>query len=94
MVTKSDLHRLIDELPEAALPIAERFLTELEADENAPYTPPYEAPFEEPELDELQALAEGRPTIAQGGWISNDDLKRKLGLGAAASRGPILLNES
>ena len=79
MVTKSDLHRLIDELPEAALPIAERFLTELEADENAPYTPPYEAPFEEPELDELQALAEGRAAIARGDWITDEELARKLG---------------
>jgi hypothetical protein len=86
MVTKADLHRLIDALPERALPVAERLitelteLTELEADEAAPHVPPYEAPFGEPEEDELQAIAEGRAAITRGDVVRDEDLARELGL--------------
>lgn len=83
MVTKADLHRLIDALSERALPVAERVLTELtelEADEAAPHVPPYEAPFGEPEEDELQAIAAGRAAITRGDVVRDEDLARELGL--------------
>ncbi|MHB8576939.1 MAG: hypothetical protein ACYDCQ_16620 [Dehalococcoidia bacterium] len=82
MVTKADLHRLIDALPEPALPVAERFLAQLEADEAAPLIPLHEAPpDDEPETEaELAAVAEARAAIARGEVISDEDLARELRL--------------
>lgn len=82
MVTKADLHRLIDELPERALPLAGRFLAELESDVSAPYVPLHEAPpDDEPETDEERAaVAEAWAAIARGDVISDEDLARELGL--------------
>lgn len=82
MVTKADLHRLIDELPETALPIAQRLLTELEADEAAPYVPLYEAPLDDEPVteDELAAIAEARAAFARGDWITDEELRRRLDL--------------
>jgi hypothetical protein len=80
MVTKTDLHRLIDELPDDALPIAARFLTELEADEAAPFVPLHEAPLDdEPVTEEDRAgIAEARAAIARGDWIRHEDLDSEL----------------
>ena len=77
MTTRSDLHRLIDELPEPALPAAERFLSELEAQEAALPAVLRDAPLSDPEPDELEAIAaldRSEPSI------SDEELKRELGL--------------
>ncbi len=82
MVTKADLHRLIEALPDRALPVAERALTEIteqEAGEAAPHTPPYEAEWAAPEEDELQAIADGRAAIKSGDVIRDEDLAREPG---------------
>ncbi len=81
MVTKADLYRLIDALPDRALPVPKRVLTELkelETGEVAPHTPPYEAPWATPEEDELQAIADGRADIKRGDVIRDEDLAREL----------------
>jgi hypothetical protein len=81
MTTKTDLHRLIDELPERALPVAERFLTALEADESVPRVPLDQAPLEPPAEDEVAALAEVRDERDAGaGRLSHEELRRELGL--------------
>jgi hypothetical protein len=81
MSSRSDLHRLIDELPEPALPAAERSLAAVAAQEAA--LPPFlrAAPIDdEPETEaERAAVAEARETIAAGDVISDEELGRELG---------------
>lgn len=81
MTTKADLYRLIDVLPERALPVAERMLAALEADEAAPQVPLHEAPLAAPAEDELVALAEVRAERGAGAArLSHEVLRRELGL--------------
>jgi hypothetical protein len=82
MVTKADLYRLIDALPEAELPVAERFLTALEVDAAAPHTPPELAETDdEPLTAEDEAdLAEARAELARGEGLTTEQVRRALGL--------------
>lgn len=77
MTTREALHRLVDTLPEAALWRAERLLTALEAEEAALPAVLRDAPIEEPEPDEIAALAAIDPDEPD---VSAEDLKRELGL--------------
>jgi hypothetical protein len=82
MVTRSDLHRLVDELPEATLPEVERFLAELEAQEAALPAFLRDAPLDdEPESDEERAAAQhARESVQYGKVITDEQLRRELGL--------------
>lgn len=77
MVTKADLHRLIDELPDAVLPAAERSLAALEAAQAALPVSLRTIPFDDLEPDEMAALAELDVTEPR---ISHAEMKRELGL--------------
>lgn len=77
MTTKHDLYRLIDALPDGALPAAERSLAALQAQEAALPAFLRDAPAEDPEPDEVAALAEideSEPSI------SNAEMKREFAL--------------
>jgi hypothetical protein len=77
MTTRSDLHRLVDELPEPALPAAEQRLAELRdpvlaafltaPDDDEPTTP-----------EELAAIEEAEAELARGETVPWADVKRKL----------------
>jgi len=77
MVTKADLYRAIDALPEPAIPAAAEALARVAADEAALPAFLRNAPLAEPEPDEVEALATLDPSDA---WISNEELQRELGL--------------
>lgn len=77
MTTREALHHLVDALPEPALWRAERLLTALEEEEAALPAVLRAAPIEEPEEDEIAALAE--IDVDEPG-VSHEDVKRLLGL--------------
>ncbi|HZQ36617.1 MAG TPA: hypothetical protein VFD32_11845 [Dehalococcoidia bacterium] len=76
MVTKAELHRAIDALPEPALAAAQA-LARIAAEEAA--LPPFlrNVPLAEPEPDELEALAALDPNEP---YLSTAEVRRALGL--------------
>lgn len=78
MTSKSDLYRLIDELPDSTLPEAERLLEGLRAkrDRDLPRILA-EAPWDdEPETDEEHAaIAEAYEDLRHGRVVSMDEIK-------------------
>jgi len=77
MVTKAELHEVIDALPEQALPAAARVLAQVAAEEAALPGFLRDAPLAAPEPDELDALAD---LDADAPSLSTAELKRALGL--------------
>ncbi len=81
VATREKLRKLIDELPEAELPAAERALEQIaqrhrleEALANAPYD-------DEPLTDEdIAAIEEGIADFKAGRVMTTDELRRSLGL--------------
>lgn len=80
MTTKADLYRLIDALPDDVLPTAERFLSGLEEDAAAPYTPLDEAPEDDEPLtpEELAGVEAARAEYRAGKWRSLADVRADL----------------
>ena len=80
MTTKEALHRLIEELPEDAVPGVEHYLTSVCDDPvvRALATAPIDDEPLTPE--QAAAIAKARESVAQGRTISDEDLGRKLGL--------------
>lgn len=79
MVTKSDLHQLIDALPDEATAEAARRLHDLSDPVlHALLT----APFDDERESEAEAAAAaaGREAIRHGKVVTDDDLVRELGL--------------
>jgi hypothetical protein len=79
VTTKESLHRLVDELPDVALPEAERYLAALRDDPLALLllTAPVD---DEPETDEeREAVQEAREAAERGEIIADADLDRELG---------------
>jgi hypothetical protein len=79
VATKESLHRLVDELPDAALAEAERYLAALRDDPLALLllTAPVD---DEPETDEeRKAVQEARHAAQQGEVVADADLDRELG---------------
>ena len=82
MRTRDRLHRLIDDLPEDELAAVEEVLTRrrqaddpfLRALANAPAESEPLSPEDEADIDE------GWEAIRRGELVSNDELRRKLGL--------------
>ena len=79
MTTKEALHRLVDKLPDAALPEAERYLATLRDDPLALLllTAPVDDEPETPE--EAAAVQEAREAAARGEVVADEDLDRELG---------------
>jgi predicted transcriptional regulator len=80
MTTKQDLHRLIDELPESALPAAAKLLEEL-ADGFARLPAAFrDAPLDDEPLtpDELAGIKEGEAEIARGQGIPWEIVRARL----------------
>jgi hypothetical protein len=83
MATKEDLHRLVDKLPESEVPAAERYLEYLSVARQDPFLRALlNAPLDdEPETeDERAAMAEARAALERGEVITDEDLRRDLGL--------------
>jgi hypothetical protein len=80
MTTKQDLHRLIDELPESAVPEAGRVLEGLRNGDG--YLPPFlrDAPWDDEPLTEteLKAIEEAREDIRAGRVFTHEEVKRWL----------------
>ena len=83
MSTKQKLHKLVDELPEDEVGPAELFLTYLKDGRSEPLllklaTAPWD---DEPETeDERLAVEEARKEIAEGRFVTMEELKREFGL--------------
>lgn len=81
MVTKQQIHALVDQLPEETLPAAEKLLRSLHdlpggrfrwslllaPEDDEPLTP-----------EEEEALAEAREDVRQGRTVSSEDVRRLL----------------
>ncbi len=82
MVTKADLYRRIDALPDEALPLAERLLAELEEDTTAPCTPLDQAPADDEPLtpEEEQSITEAGGELDRGEGLSTMQVRQALGL--------------
>jgi len=79
VTTKESLHRLVDELPDVALPAAARYLAALRDDPLALLllTAPVD---DEPESDEeRQAVQKARDAAGRGEIVADADLDRELG---------------
>jgi O6-methylguanine-DNA--protein-cysteine methyltransferase len=80
VATKQDLHRLIDELPESAVPKAAEFLEEL-SDELAGLPASLrDAPWDdEPETpEEQEAVRQALEDIRAGRVVSHEEARRRL----------------
>lgn len=68
--TREQLHALVDALPDEQFDAARHALWELSIPEaNEPLTD-----------DELASITEGRAAYARGESVSNDEMKRRLGI--------------
>ncbi len=79
MVTKAELHRIIDELPDGAMDEAAQRLAPLRSPlARSLYSAP---PDDEPESDAERAGAEeAQAEIARGGGLGTAELRNALGL--------------
>lgn len=83
MTIRDTLHRLVDELPESEVSAAERYLEYLSVARNDPFLRALmHAPLDdEPETDEERAaVAQGRAALDRGDVVSDEGLRRDLGL--------------
>lgn len=79
VTTKEALHRLIDDLPEDALPAVERYLSSVRDDAvvRALVTAPID---DEPTTPEEDASSEESwQAYRRGQYVSNEDLRRDIG---------------
>ena len=83
MATKERLHRLVDDLPDSEVTAAGRFLEYLTVAGQDPFLRGLlGAPLDdEPETDgERAAVAEAQAALERGEVVSDDQLRRDLGL--------------
>jgi hypothetical protein len=76
-MTRQQLHELLDDVPDDRLPDVEAAIV----DAAAPYRPIEEAPEDDEPVtaEDLQAIREGREAYARGEYITDDELKRRMG---------------
>ena len=82
-MSRDALHRLVDELPEADLPTAERVLAGLRATADPLLLALEAAPYDdegEDSDDELEAVAEARAQADRGELIPHEEVRRRWGL--------------
>jgi hypothetical protein len=79
---KAELHRLVDELPEAELYPAKRYLVYLRNMGDPVFRALEEAPYDdEPETpEERAAIEEGLKDLSEGNVFSAEEVKRELNL--------------
>ncbi len=80
MTTKQDLHRMVDQLPESAVPEAGKLLEEL-TDERAGLPPSLrDAPWDDEPLteEELEGLEEAREDTRAGRLVTHEEARRRL----------------
>ena len=79
---KERLHRLVDQIPEAEVHTAERFLEYLAAADDAVLRALMSAPDDEEALTDAdrQALEEGRRAISEDDIVSDEELGAELGI--------------
>ena len=82
MVTREDLHNMIDFLPDSILAAGgQAFLDFLKKEDQVLYALIVAPEDDEPETEEERAeVADAYADIAQGNVISHEELKQKLGL--------------
>jgi hypothetical protein len=81
VVTKDELHRLVEALPDRGLNTAARVLAALVADDPVGLTLALAPIDDEPETDEERAaVAEAEAASARGDVISHADVRREFGL--------------
>ena len=83
MATKEHLHRLVEELPESELSAAERYLEYLAMARRDPFLQALlraSLDDEEESEDERVALAKSRVALEHRNVISDEELRRDLGL--------------
>ena len=82
MVTKEELHRLVEELPQGEMEAARRYLEYLRNMGDLLLRALMQAPFdEEPEAEaERPAVAEAYADLAAGRVVGHDDVRREFGL--------------
>ena len=83
MATKETLHRLVDKLPESEVPAAERYLEYLSVARSDPCLQALmNAPIDDESEteDERAAVAEARAALRRGDVVSDEQLRRDLGL--------------
>lgn len=82
MVTKEELHRLVEELPQGEMGAARRYLEYLRNMGDPFLRALMEAPLDD-ELeteDERAAVAEARAELAAGLLVSHDEVRREFSL--------------
>ncbi len=81
-MAKKDLHELVDALPATEVPAAKRYLQYLRDMGDPVLRAARSAPIDdEPETpEERLAVAEAREAIAQGKVLTDEQLRRELGL--------------
>lgn len=79
---KKRLHDLVDRLPEDHIEPVERYLTSLCNQDDPVIAAAQTAPLDDEEItdEDREDIAEGQQDIAAGRFISDDQLRRKLGL--------------
>ena len=80
MTTKQDLHRLIELLPDSALPKANALLESLREEEDPVLKAFLEAPEDDEPLtpEDIAAIEEGEEDIRAGRVISHEEARRLL----------------
>ena len=79
---RTELHHLVDELPESEIAVAKRFLAYLRDVQDPVLQALLEAPEDdEPETeDERAAVAEAYKDLKAGRVVSHEEIKREFGL--------------
>ncbi|MGH2532918.1 MAG: hypothetical protein ACRDJW_11525 [Thermomicrobiales bacterium] len=82
MLTRERVHQLIEELPESELPAVERFIEQRRATTDPFLRALANAPEDDEPLspEDEAAIKEGLDAIAREEVISQDELRRALGL--------------
>jgi len=81
-VTRSQLHALVDTLPDTELTEAKRYLTGLSTVDDPPLRAALLAPIDDEPLteEEIAAVEEAKEELARGEYLTMDAVKRELGL--------------
>ncbi|MDP2728001.1 MAG: hypothetical protein Q8P59_10730 [Dehalococcoidia bacterium] len=82
MITKEELHKLVEDLPQGEMEAARRYLQYLRDLGDPLLRMLMQAPFDDELEDdeERAAIAEARREIAAGQVVSHEDIRREFGL--------------
>lgn len=88
MITKENLYRLIDQLPNSELDAARRYLEYLRDTSDPVLRAFLNAPEDDEETtdEDMQAIEEAMEDVRSGDVVPLDEVKRDLGYGASNDR--------